>query len=85
MRDAGKKDWKDPPANAWPKASSAERLAGGSNSFLPSLGPASGSAFFYSSLSLELSTKSPYLSAILVLMLSIGRHTTDKEKYGEKS
>ena len=26
MRDAGKKDWKDPPANAWPKASSAERL-----------------------------------------------------------
>ena len=39
----------------------------------------------YSSMSLELRTKSPYLSAIFVLMLSIGRHTTDREKYGEKS
>ncbi len=39
----------------------------------------------YSSASLELRTKSPYLSAILVLMLSIGRHTTESEKKGEKS
>ena len=39
-RDAGKKVWRDPPANAWPQATSAERKAGGAKSFLPSLGPA---------------------------------------------
>lgn len=63
-------------ANKFKKARKSDRIGVETTSFKTHASHSS---------SLPFKMNSPYLSSIFVLKLSIGRQTTESEKYGEKS